>query len=141
MDVKTTFLHGDLEEEIYMSQPKVFEVKGKEDLVCKLRKSLYGLKQSPRMWYQNFDTHILGIGFICSKEDHYIYFKQVRDHFAIILLYVDDILLGNNKKMTKGVKSQLSSHFEMKDLGATNFILDCKPINTPIPIAFKLSTE
>ena len=52
MDVKTTFLHGDLEEEIYMKQPEVFTVKGKKELVCKLKKSLYGLKQSPRMWYQ-----------------------------------------------------------------------------------------
>ena len=52
MDVKTTFLHGDLEEEIYMKQPEGFVVKGKKELVCKLKKSLYGLKQSPRMWYQ-----------------------------------------------------------------------------------------
>ena len=51
MDVKTTFLHGDSEEEIYMKQPKGFAVKGKKELVCKLKKSLYGLKQSPRMWY------------------------------------------------------------------------------------------
>jgi hypothetical protein len=56
MDVKTTFLHGDLEEEIYMKQPKGFVVKGKKELVCKLKKSLYGLKQSPRMWYQKFDN-------------------------------------------------------------------------------------
>jgi hypothetical protein len=52
MDVKTTFLHGDLEEEIYMKQPEGFVVKGKKELVCKMKKSLYGLKQSPRMWYQ-----------------------------------------------------------------------------------------
>ena len=56
LDVKTTFLHGDLEEEIYMKQPEGFAVKGKKELVCKLKKSLYGLKQSPRMWYQKFDT-------------------------------------------------------------------------------------
>jgi hypothetical protein len=54
MDVKTTFLHGDLEEEIYMKQPEGFVVKGKKELVYKLKKSLYGLKQSPRMWYQKF---------------------------------------------------------------------------------------
>ena len=58
MDVKTTFLHGDLEEEIYMKQPEGFAVKGKKELVCKLKKSLYGSKQSPRMWYQKFDTFI-----------------------------------------------------------------------------------
>ena len=122
--MKTTFLHGNLKEEIYMSYLEGFEVKGKEDLVCRLKKSLYGLKQSPRMWYQKFDTHMLELGFICSKAYHCIYFKQVRDHFVILLLYVDDILLvGNNKEMIKGVKSQLSSQFEMKDLGATKFIL------------------
>lgn len=70
MDVKTTFLHGDLEEEIYMKQPEGFVVKGKKELVCKLKKSLYGLKQSPRMWYQKFDTYILGLGFVRSRVDH-----------------------------------------------------------------------
>eukprot|EP00253_Pinus_taeda_P007561 PITA_07561 len=63
MDVKTTFLHRDLEKEIYMKQPEGFVVKGKKELVCKLKKSLYGLKQSPRMWYQKFDTFIWGLGF------------------------------------------------------------------------------
>jgi hypothetical protein len=65
MDVKTMFLHGDLEEEIYMKQPKGFTVKGKKDLVCKLKRSLHDLKQTPRMWYQTFDTYILGI---CEKQ-------------------------------------------------------------------------
>ena len=70
MDVKTTFLHMDLEEEIYMKQPKGFMVKGKKELVCRLKKSLYGLKQSPRLWYRKFDTYIRGLGFTRSKEDH-----------------------------------------------------------------------
>jgi hypothetical protein len=75
MDVKTMFLHGDLEEEIYMKKPEGFVVKGKKELVCKLKKSLYGLKQSPRMWYQKFDTYILGLGFVRSRVDHYVYSK------------------------------------------------------------------
>ena len=58
MDVKTTFLHKDLEEDIYIKKHEGFVVKGKKELVCKLKKSLYGLKQSPRMWYQKFDTYI-----------------------------------------------------------------------------------
>src|ERR1700686_893045 len=73
MDVKTSFLHGDLEEEIYMKQPEGFAVKGKKEPVCKLKKSLYGLKQSPRMWYKKFDTFIRGLGFTRSKEDHCVY--------------------------------------------------------------------
>ena len=67
MDVKTTFLHGDLEEEIYMKQPKGYVVKGNKELVCKPKKSLYGLKQSQRMWYKKFDTYMMGLGFTRSK--------------------------------------------------------------------------
>jgi hypothetical protein len=67
MDVKTKFLHGDLEEEIYMKQPEGYVVKGKKELICKMKKSLYGLKQSPRMWYKKIDTYMLGLGFIRRK--------------------------------------------------------------------------
>ena len=67
MDVKTTFLHRDLEEEIFMKQPEGYVVKGKKELVCKLKTSLYGLKQSPRMWYPKFDTYMLGHGFTRKK--------------------------------------------------------------------------
>jgi hypothetical protein len=124
MDVKTTFLHGDLEEEIYMKQPEGFVVKGKKELVCKMKKSLYGLKQSPRMWYKKFDTYMLGLGFTRSKEDHCVYFKLIGDHLIYLVLYVDDMLLiGNNKEIIQDVKTQLSSKFDMKDLGASNFIL------------------
>ena len=75
MDVKTTFLHGDLDEEIYMKQPEGFIVKGKNELVCKLKKFLYGLKQSPRMWYQKFDIDMHGLGYVRSKVDHCVYYK------------------------------------------------------------------
>ena len=92
MDVKTTFLHGYLEEEIYMTQPQHFVVKGKSYLVCKLKKSLYGLKQSPRMWYRKFHTYVLSLGFVRSKSDHYIYYKSNDHSFLVIVLYVDDML-------------------------------------------------
>jgi hypothetical protein len=98
MDVKTTFLHGDLEEEIYMKQPKGFVVKGKKELVCKMKNSLYGLKQSPRMWYQKFDTYMLGLGFTRSKVDHCVYFKLIGDHLIYLVLYVDDMLLIGNEQ-------------------------------------------
>jgi hypothetical protein len=124
MDVKTTFLHGDLEEEIFMKQPEGYAVKGKKELVCRLKKSLYGLKQSPRMWYQKFDTYMLGLGFTRIKEDHCVYSKLNGDHLIYLVLYVDDMLLiGNNKEIIQDVKTQLSSKFDMKDLGASNFIL------------------
>lgn len=116
MDVKKTFLHGDLEEEIYMRWPEGFMVKGKEELVCKLKKSLYGLKQSARVWYQKFDTHILGLGFVRSQFHHCVYYKQVSEDFIYVVLHVDDMLLvGNNMGLVKEVKQHLSSKFDMKD--------------------------
>eukprot|EP00253_Pinus_taeda_P033330 PITA_33330 len=119
-----TFLHGDLEEEIYMKQPKGFAVKGKKELVCKLKKSSYGLKQSPRMWYQKFDTFIWGLGFTRSKSDHSVYFKLIGDHVIYLVLYVDDMLLvGNDKEIIEDLKTQLSSKFDMKNICAANYIL------------------
>jgi hypothetical protein len=124
MDVKTTFLHGDLEEEIYMKQPKGFAIMGKKALVCKLKKSLYVLKQSPRMWYQKFDTYMLGLGFRRSKEDYCVYFKLIGNHLIYLVLYVDDMMLiGNYKEIIQDVEIQLSSKFDMKDIGAADFIL------------------
>jgi hypothetical protein len=97
MDAKTTFLNGYLEEKIYMKKPKDFVVKGKKELVCKLKKSLYGFKKSPRMWYQKFDTYIMELGFTRNKNNHFVYFKLIGDHLIYLVLYVDDMLLiGNN---------------------------------------------
>ena len=124
MDAKTKFLHGELEEEIYMKQPKGFMVKGKKELVCWLKKSMYGLKQSPRMWYQKFDTYIQGLGFTRSKEDYYVYFKLIGDHAIYLVFYVDYMfLIGNDKEIIQDLKTQLFSKFDMKDLGAANYIL------------------
>eukprot|EP00253_Pinus_taeda_P024734 PITA_24734 len=124
MDVKATFLHGDLEEEICMKQLEGFAVKGKKELVCKLKKSLYGLKQSLRMWYQKFDTFIWGLGFTIRKADHCVYFKLIGDHVIYLVLHVDDILLVvNDKEIIQDLKTQLSSKFDMKDLSAANYIL------------------
>jgi hypothetical protein len=123
MDVKIMFLHRYLEEEIYMKQPEGFTVKGKKELVCKLKRSLYGLKQSPRMWYQNFDTYILSLVFVRSKVDHCMYSKKEGDCFIYVALYVDDMLLArNNMDEIKEVKMKLSSKFNMKDLDVVNFI-------------------
>jgi hypothetical protein len=124
MDVKTKFLHWDLEEEIYTKQQEGFVVKGKKDMVCNINKSLHGLNQSPRMWYQNFDTYILELVFVRRKVYHCVYSKKVGNHFIYVVLYVNDMLLvGNNMDVIKEVKSHLSSKFDMKDLGDANFIL------------------
>jgi hypothetical protein len=75
------------------------------------------------MWYQKFDTYILILGFVRSKAYHCIYSKQEGGRFIYVELYVDDMLIGNNMDVIKEVKKQLSSKFDMKDLGATNFTL------------------
>ncbi|KAK1627376.1 hypothetical protein QYE76_001691 [Lolium multiflorum] len=125
LDVKTAFLHGELEEEIYMDQPEGFVVPGKEDLVCKLKRSLYGLKQSPRQWYKRFDSFMLAHEFKRSKYDSCVYIKFVNGSPIYLLLYVDDMLIAaKSKKEITILKAQLSSEFEMKDLGAAKKILD-----------------
>ncbi|RVW93053.1 Retrovirus-related Pol polyprotein from transposon TNT 1-94 [Vitis vinifera] len=93
LDVKTTFLHGDLEEDLYMIQPEGFIVQGQENLVCKLRKSLYGLKQAPRQWYKKFDNFMHRIGFKRCEVDHCCYVKSFNNSYIILLLYVDDMLI------------------------------------------------
>ena len=124
LDVKTAFLHGELEEEIYMDQPEGFIVPGKEDHVCKLKKSLYGLKQSPRQWYKRFDSFMLSNGFERSQYDSCVYIKFVDGSPIYLLLYVDDMLIAaKSKKEITTLKAQLSSEFEMKDLGAAKKIL------------------
>jgi hypothetical protein len=74
MDVKTTFLNGELEEEIYLDQLEGFVVKGQEKMVCKLVKSLYGLKQAPKQWHDNFDRTLTSVGFVTNKADKCVYY-------------------------------------------------------------------
>ena len=125
LDVKTTFLHGELEEEIYMTQPEGFEVPGKGDWVCKLKNSLYGLKQSPRQWYKRFDSYIIGLSYNRSPYNCCVYHKKLEDgSFIYLVLYVDDMLIAaRNKTDIQKLKGLLSPKFEMKDLGATQKIL------------------
>jgi hypothetical protein len=93
-------------------------------MVCKLKISLYGLKKSPRMWYHNFDTYILILGFVRSKVDHYVYSKKEGGCFIYVVVYVNAMLLvGNNMEAINDVNMHISSKFDMKDLGVANFIL------------------
>ena len=97
LDVKTTFLHGDLDEEIYMTQPQGFEVKGKENLVCKLKRSLYGLKQAPRQWCLKFDSFMHEHGYTRCHSNHCVYFKRLDyDNYIILCLYFDDMLVARS---------------------------------------------
>ena len=98
LDVKTAFLHGELEEDIYIDQPEGFIVPGKENLVCKLKKSLYGLKQSPKQWYKRFDSFMLSHSVKMSEYDSCVYMKLVNGSAIYLLLYVDDMLIASKDK-------------------------------------------
>ena len=125
LDVKTSFLHGDLEEDIYMEQTEGYQVKGKEKLVCRLNKSLYGLKQAPRQWYLKFDKFMSEQGYTRCHSDHCVYLKRKNDgSYIILLLHVDDMLVaGSNMQEINVLKRKLVNSFAMKDLGVAKQIL------------------
>ena len=124
MDVKTAFLNGNLDEEIYMEQPEGFIATGQEKKVCKLVKSLYGLKQAPKQWHEKFDNVMLESGFKINECDKCVYVKDTPDGYVILCLYVDDMLIaGSNDKMIKSTKDILKARFDMKDMGLADVIL------------------
>ena len=98
MDVKTTFLNGNIEEEVYMKQPEGFSSNGGEHLVSKLKKSIYGLKQASRQWCLKFHDVIASFGFMENIMDQCIYQKVSGSKICFLVLYVDDILLATNDK-------------------------------------------
>ena len=127
MDVKTTFLNGELDEEIYMQQPDGFVIDGQEGKVCRLLKSLYGLRQAPKQWHEKFNTTLVSVGFVVNESDKCVYYCHGGGEGVILCLYVDDILIfGTNLKVIEEDKSFLSQNFEMKDLGAADVILNIK---------------
>jgi hypothetical protein len=96
MDMKTAFLNGELEKEIYIEQPQRFMHQRGEHLVCKLHESLYSLKQSPRAWYQKLNVFIKSIEFMKNEVDPNVYVAQVKDVKFFIVIYVDDLILVCN---------------------------------------------
>ncbi|PKI71841.1 hypothetical protein CRG98_007780 [Punica granatum] len=123
MDVKTAFLNGYIEKDIFMDQPKGFESKDKSK-VCKLKRSIYGLKQALRSWNRRFDDAIKSFGFIKNEDEPCVYMKASGIMIAFFVLYVDDILLmGNDIGTLTSVKVWLSNTFSMKDLGEATYIL------------------
>ena len=124
MDVKTAFLNGDLEEEVYMDQPEGFSMEGKSQMVCKLKKSIYGLKQASRQWYIKFNTIITSFGFKENTVDRCIYQKISGSKFIFLVLYVDDILLAvNDLSIMHETKEFLTKNFEMKDMGEASYVI------------------
>ena len=116
MDVKTTFLNESLDETIYMVQLEGFIAKGQEKKVCKLKKSIYGLKQASRSWNIRFDQAVKSFRFIQCPDEPCVYKRCSKNVVVFLILYVDDILLIENDVGTlSSVKVWLSTQFDMKD--------------------------
>jgi len=127
MDVKTTFLNGELEEEIYMTQPEGCVAPGQEEKVCKLLKYLYGLKQTPKQWHEKLDNVLLCDGFSTNDVNKCAYTKFENGDYVIICLYVDDMLIfGTCIDIVSKTKLFLESKFEMKNMGEASVILGVK---------------
>jgi hypothetical protein len=171
MDVKSCFLNGDLNEEVYMEQPEGFKLSSNPDLVCKLKKALYGLKQSPHTWYHRLDTYLKDKGFKRGIVDNNLYIKIEDNDLLIVLIYVDDTIFGCNKdSLVHWFSSAMEFEFEMSMIGEMSFFLglqitqrsegmfisqekylremlkrfqmeDSKPVGTPMVTGCKLSKD
>ena len=164
MDVQNAFLHGDLNETVYMRQPAGFVDESRPDHVCHLHKSLYGLKQSPRAWFDEFSTYLMEFGFTCSILDPSLFVYAKGKDVILFLLDVDVMLItGNNSETLASLLAELNKQFKMKDLGQMHYFLgiqaqfhidglflsqqkyaedllvaasmsDCAPMPTPLPL-------
>jgi hypothetical protein len=124
LDVKNAFLHGDLKEEVYMEIPPGFANKQTIGKVCRLKKSLYGLKQSPRAWFDRFGRVVCDMGNHQCNGDHTVFYKHQGSCITILAVYVDDIVItGDDAKEIKKLKERLSRAFEVKDLGPLRYFL------------------
>ena len=171
MDVVTAFLNGTLNEDIYMEQPEGYVVPGKENLVCHLKKSLHGLKQSPRCWNKSFKEFMISQGFQQSAADPCVFIRNVNGQLAIVAVHVDDLILLNETEQEMiDLKASLAARFKMKDMGKLHYCLgvniktmdgvlqmsqeqyikkilnkyklqDCKPVSTPMDVNVKLMKD
>ena len=113
LDIKNVFLHSDLAEEVYMEQPPGFVAQGESGLVCRLRRSLYGLKQSPRAWFGHFSSVVQEFGMTQSTLDYFVFYHHTSSGQCIYLIvYVDDIvIIGSDHDGIQKLKQHLFSHF------------------------------
>jgi histone deacetylase 1/2 len=169
LDVQNAFLHGILEEEVYMRQPPGYIDKTRPNYVCKLDKALYGLKQAPRAWYARLSTKLIELGFKASKADTSLFYFNSGSVIVFVLVYVDDIIVvSSTPNATTGLLKNLMKDFALKDLGELHYFLgmevnkvrdgiilsqdkyaldllkkvnmaSCKPVSTPLSTSEKLS--
>ncbi len=124
MDVKTAFLNGELQETIYVKQPKGFAIKGQEDKVYKLNKAVYGLKQASRAWYEHLDKTLKAQGLQRSQHDPCLYWRKEGDKVIYVLVYVDDLIIAvNEDEWARKLKEALNAAYDIKDLGELRYCL------------------
>ena len=118
--IKNAFLHIDLLEEVYVDPPLGFTPK--EGKVCRLKKALYGFKQSPRAWFGRLSYAVKGFGYKQAMADHTLFFKRDGDDITLLIVYVDDMIVtGSSPKEVEKLQSHLAKEFEMKDLGTLKY--------------------
>ena len=124
MDLNPTFLNGELEEEVYIEQPKGFYLKIRGfGMVRRLNKALYGLKQSPRTWYARLDKYLEKIGFTKGTIDSDLYLKEIENGLLIIVIFVDGIIFGGNDEASEKFVDEINNKFEMSMIGEMKFFL------------------
>jgi hypothetical protein len=132
MDVKNAFLHGYLQEEVYMEQPPGYVDETQPNLVCRLKKVLYGLKQAPRAWSNKIGQYLVTNGFQTSNVDFSLYVKKTNHGIVVIVIYVDDLIItGDSNVDISNLKKLLKQEFEMKDLGELRYFLGIEVIQSP----------
>ena len=126
IDISSAFLNGELEEEVYMKQPQGFEQLGPE-YVCKLKKAIYGLKQAGRQWNKKLHATLVLLGYKRLESDRSVYVYAKDSVLVIIPIFIDDITLaGNSQSAIQKIIKNLQSHFKLRDLGPTSFLLGIK---------------
>ncbi|GJX24266.1 putative ribonuclease H-like domain-containing protein [Tanacetum coccineum] len=124
MDVKSAFLYGKIEEEVYVCQPLGFEDPHFPDKVYKVKKALYGLHQAPRVWYETLSTYLLNNGFHKGQTDKTLFIKRHKDDILLVQVYVDDIIFGSTKKeMSVEFEKLMRDKFQMSSMGELSFFL------------------
>ena len=123
MDVKSTFLNGELEEESYNEQPKGFPLIEEKDMVYRLKKVLHGLKQAPRTWYARLDKYLAKLVFAKGTVDSNLYLKVIENALLIIIVFVDDIIFGGNDEASEKFLEDMKNEFEMSMIGEMKFFL------------------
>ena len=124
LDIKNVFLHCDLQEEVYTEQPLEFVTPREKGRVFRLQKSLYGLKQSQRMWFGKFIQAVAEFGMQKSKFDHFVFYKNSNLGIVLLVVYVDDIVITrSDSKGISPLKSFLQRQFHTKDLGMLRYVL------------------